>query len=705
MTPSNINSNEGTTEASTGSTVNLESEPIWDLPGFVREEFYAAAYFLSRCQQQQNNTDRPPESRTPGNTRLLLDSLALLFARAWGRGADTPANVTATALETIEAHDPRSELKKRTLIIHVAKNAGCQDLEGMNDQKFANELATWIQHVDEEEPRAESGLWPHLVQFWAQRVQKYLRTLPTSEKLNEMESELKEYYEGAYSGWATFESDFAILRCYVAVKERHSSNEKKNRYTSACVYDMCFRLGDASEHRYHKYSRPASGQPETRPQWQIQAERFRRAIKHIKLLKTLRDVWYGMVGLRKGNSDASFKIQLLDPQPPRWLHLNEDEIIDTMESWKAPPDGNQEFVSDIAEVADYFTGRNAKRRLNFHCELQILELCISGSNSSKFEDYIGCSKLSCHLCWAVLRNADYQTKGTHSVLHPDCAFPFKVSSAPGHNCLAESFKAEQDKLLERIRQYSMQPNDSLSIYTSRSETNPYAPSFDDLSGSMSGASTAVSREVYPLELSFDVLKLSLDGSSTIERMQFYQLRRSPIKFGGRWCLPNFREPLYCKSADCHHPNGRIDSRWVTDFQLQQHRMNDRQWKWRALKLTLDREHDVYAEIQLLSLFSANYEDRPPGNSFNVQEYKEGDDLRFPFRGDVYLLGRIIEDDGRYVVPPATHSVCEEHAAVFGNVYRRFVKWWTRQDRAAKWTHATQICLDNRRDLYKLDLED
>lgn len=63
-----------------------------------------------------------------------------------------------------------------------------------------------------------------------------------------------------------------------------------------------------------------------------------------------------------------------------------------------------------------------------HCELQILMLLHQATKKLKENlrayKFIGCSKLSCYMCWEVLKTREYKTRGTHGHIHKFWAFPF-----------------------------------------------------------------------------------------------------------------------------------------------------------------------------------------------------------------------------------------------------------------------------------------
>lgn len=109
-------------------------EGIWKLPGLQRQQFYAAAYYLSVAQRQQrvstNSTsvyDADSSKADPSGIKdLFLDVLALLFARFKNKRR-TARNVTAAALV----------IDGNKWDVWLAKNAGPYRTKGfISDEEF-----------------------------------------------------------------------------------------------------------------------------------------------------------------------------------------------------------------------------------------------------------------------------------------------------------------------------------------------------------------------------------------------------------------------------------------------------------------------------------------------------------------------------------------------------------------------------------------
>jgi hypothetical protein len=61
-----------------------------------------------------------------------------------------------------------------------------------------------------------------------------------------------------------------------------------------------------------------------------------------------------------------------------------------------------------------------------HCEMQILILFhqLASNTEIKVHPFIGCSKLSCHMCWVILKSRKIRTRGTHGKVSANWSFQF-----------------------------------------------------------------------------------------------------------------------------------------------------------------------------------------------------------------------------------------------------------------------------------------
>jgi hypothetical protein len=127
-----------------------DREPVWALDGFDIANFYAAAYYLSKTDRDQEHRKPDLKNRSLGVhpaadlEKQVLEDLALLFARVKSVPSDgrfnameptTPQHVTAAAMVYTGG----------TLVeIHIAKNDGAQMVDEMHDDELRQDLQKWF---------------------------------------------------------------------------------------------------------------------------------------------------------------------------------------------------------------------------------------------------------------------------------------------------------------------------------------------------------------------------------------------------------------------------------------------------------------------------------------------------------------------------------------------------------------------------------
>lgn len=87
-----------------------------------------------------------------------------------------------------------------------------------------------------------------------------------------------------------------------------------------------------------------------------------------------------------------------------------------------------------------------------HCELQILVLFhqLKSAANMKVHSFIGCSKLSCYMCWVVLRNRKYRTRGTHGKVSANWSFQLPLE-LEGIVKTFQNLRNEWQTLFQRYR--------------------------------------------------------------------------------------------------------------------------------------------------------------------------------------------------------------------------------------------------------------
>lgn len=157
---------------------------------------------------------------------------------------------------------------------------------------------------------------------------------------------------------------------------------------------------------------------------------FRRLVKHFRMLRTMLVFWNSCTAFRRYGDRSSPEIRFLQKQNVRTIPTH--ELLPFIETWKKQntSETSREMLSGIQT---HLKNMKCLHR-NFHCELQLLQIrpgSLNGIDINPLEDpkgwtrghYFGCSKLSCLLCWKLLRSQNFSTRNTHGKLDQSCAFP------------------------------------------------------------------------------------------------------------------------------------------------------------------------------------------------------------------------------------------------------------------------------------------
>lgn len=154
------------------------------------------------------------------------------------------------------------------------------------------------------------------------------------------------------------------------------------------------------------------------------------------------------------------------------LEYSSDRLRRWMESTT-----NLQFKRELQDMVDDRdrTRNPAKKPLTlgryFHCELQMLDKLV---DDTSVNDYFGCSKLSCYMCWGVLRGSPFRTRDTHANLWSACAFPFNLKGQGSNKPyeLLFALKRTQDHLVEKVLRRAVDPQFKFGDIMSVAETWP-----------------------------------------------------------------------------------------------------------------------------------------------------------------------------------------------------------------------------------------
>jgi hypothetical protein len=469
------------------SRVEKSDDFVWNLPGFDKHEFYAAAHFLRKQEKNQGfrtkfgNTAQTSLSikhalATGQAEADMLDYLALLFARA--KYEDTPAkHVTATALK----------LGVRGFEVWIAKNDGPKK----EDESFRANLEEWFNKKDysrwEKEP---ASMAVDLKYFWRDRHNYYASKIvslwkeicrgPRSENedgpttVPERRKKLGSRDEAAGAD-KSFEVLYRIYENELADLDHLKAdwNQVKALCTAEGIQQQLKVADDTIlplDIELQSYATVKLKEPNSHLQL---VRTFCKLLKCIRLLSTVRKAIQAFETFRQDIvKNNRVRLQFVDPITPQDLDQEEcKDIAARMDRWiKVSTD--LDFEREVQNVANALREGQGFHRY-FHCELQMLDKFLEDEN---VYDYFGCSKLSCFTCWGVLRGTPFRTRDTHANLWSACAFPFEMNSGGQTNSsryqLLFALKKVQDHVTERVLRRAMDPEFNFSGAASLAETEP-----------------------------------------------------------------------------------------------------------------------------------------------------------------------------------------------------------------------------------------
>ncbi|KAH8601054.1 hypothetical protein B0O99DRAFT_681907 [Bisporella sp. PMI_857] len=411
------------------------------------------------------------------------------------------------------------KLKDETTIpIYIAKNDGPQSFSDTKDQEFANILETWYNSLDEDNlpnPR-EDGLWREMQNFWFWRHQYYVfEIMKDSEAFSSFSPQMpiqvpihqqkliREQMPVQVSDSIStnpmqslsdnvftqepFAADYSHVKKLYGKLTDISKGKEMPVHKNSSVLDefidyICFEDTDSwGEAKYYPKLRmtPDDNAPENR------MELLRKLIKHFKLLKTVLAVWLAFLNFHSEHPKFKISFKFL-PKPRIGISVSAQELGRFLNDWscrvKLPALRN---ALEVTRNGIY----NRTFHTKFHCELQLLWLYgkvsfdsekgktkVSEGFTWNIFPYIGCSKLSCYMCWKILQELGFSTRNTHGKIRAGCAFPLqlepgdsgeKVKEVLQHISVIMSDKFEQ---LEENKEENAVENYRTNI--SQSETVP-----------------------------------------------------------------------------------------------------------------------------------------------------------------------------------------------------------------------------------------
>lgn len=630
---------------------NHKAETIWTLPTLQRDQFFAAAFYLSK---QQPTQERQPSENKPNDPKLVatpvhvkfLDLIALLFARFKG----APPHVTATALKETANHYE----------IYVVKNGGPDKV----DKILADKLTSWFTTKQDDatketmtdETMTDETMRVGMAIFWESRLELYWDRVRSdwekkfkSRKLEGMTLESKnlETTKGPVA---------QLLKQYQEAKlDMEKFVDDWNDVQSLMATLMPLDSPDFNAMDNLALAKFESLERQNYPKLDAKGlkELFRKLIKRIKLLATIPLLLKACHDFRKFVEEKSVKFVLPEGPDSDFL-LDSVPIINALDSWVVPKafESSEAFEREKSLAQDEIenlSDENQQIRRFFHCELQLLDMFLTADD---VYDYFGCSKLSCFMCWGVLEGSPYRTRWTHAKVYPACAFPFDLSTGVRHYRLALALKKVQDRLLGRVlRRVVDDPDVSgkpFSTHPGITETDPWAqPDYEPLEPSklqsLKDEHQESRKRPIPVSLSntmsVHAIKIPCSGSTPevvpVRLINKYGFRYETIQFSD-----SLKEDWVSQmQLDTEGPDHGDMLYWVVSPQF--FSSSPDRWIY-----TLHRLRDNIVEYLPVNEWCANIA-KSSGPPIDTQAYE------FPWRDDVYLF--LVEEDllrsDRVVLPP------------------------------------------------------
>lgn len=451
---------------------------IWKLPGIDKVTFYAAAIYLHVALGtiiDKNDLRLQPSSVLDDLSREFLDRLADCFARSGSKLKDARDHVSAAAMVRKQ--------KEKKITVYIAKNKSYEDndagtLETVRNENevFAEKLVKWLTdiaqgkinpaHNDNIDDMSE--MFKEMCAFSRPRLEYYIDKI-SKVNIFYLQRIVERKFDGhkhLMNGWVEARVLIEDCEIYQTQCPVHSAAHEQ-RYLSLASLAGRTRKNKDFKSLTHE----------------VRISDFERATEFEELSRLLK--WISYLGRHYSAHDTfldfckaeeqdglTFQYRLL-PSREQEDEWNGTEYIEKIHSWTGDLDLTKERNEQINKFKPE-PGDKTKARV--HCEMQLL-MHFSGPNAEKCEDYFGCSKKSCWLCWQmILQNGKYTMKDTHRKLFPRWAFPFNFSpSAPE---IGEGLAAAYYNMLSQVQKRAIREEDLVSPdpfpHTSTRET-PWLP--------------------------------------------------------------------------------------------------------------------------------------------------------------------------------------------------------------------------------------
>lgn len=461
-------------------TSGKELHTVWNLPGINKTEFYAACIYLNAAQKQQGKTRLMPgpqrEPKTSRKTRDFLDHLADCFARS--KRDDKPQHVTATAMVNF------LQSKKIVIAKNRAEDYSEPEPQGQKDKDFADSLQNWFTQLSTEGPCTTGSnsseddrhrdVWEKMLEFNDSRVldciKKAKKTKKKKEAIKEASERLPATSEEHKSG---FEKAWAVVD--LCTTDNHTDRSSLG-FKSHCIKEAEACRQDPGFSSIRLIVRKVREQD---AQKKKDYEDLSELIKFIDLLGRLRhafNTFQDYCGSSEGEGKGyHFTLEFLDSS----FYLDyswPQDCSSKIEGWYAlNPEHRDALPQEVREHAMEKAKSDPKKRPPlFHCELQLLKYFIDNP-SKDCQDYFGCSKKSCWLCWRILTYVDkFHTKDSHWKIYDSWAFPVLFSPEKEKLRLSIALTLTYRDLISLIRK-NIFAGRGFAEYEVQTETSGRAP--------------------------------------------------------------------------------------------------------------------------------------------------------------------------------------------------------------------------------------
>ena len=444
-------------------SASSSTSSLWRFPGLDETSFYAAALYLHAARGSIEAEPLFREPKTSQDIRYFLDHLADCFARS-KLLADRRDHVSATAMVRSE------NLKKIT--IYIAKNqsekgSGTsmaseeQQVVKNENEEFAKNLFNWFNQVDGGNTATHShdngpGIFEEMCHFNRSRLEYYIEKISDAE-ISGLESSVLFHLssvlgEDGLNGWERAKS---VIRDCQSYKANKNGLERLDQQVSL----LSTHVRSAGQTRKDPNFKCFASKVETRPErQQTILEKLHYVVGKIKYLGRLFTAFTyfnEFCGVER-QKEYSFQYELLFSSDLTW---DGDAYMRRCESWVGDlglsEQSDAQGSTDGQTVSDLRTKMTNIIKMNnnkapIHCEMQLL-MHFSRPDAPKCEDYFGCSKRSCWLCWQIISKVSKHTmKHTHHRIYPDWVFPFDID--PSQPALTEGLIATYNAVMYLVQQ-------------------------------------------------------------------------------------------------------------------------------------------------------------------------------------------------------------------------------------------------------------